>query len=238
MRTMFVFVCLFVLVCTMFGQAGGTLTGVITDPTGAVVPNASIEVKNSETGAVYRGGTSATGNYTIPVPQGTYELTATITGFKRYVRQNLEVSVASTVRWDVKLEVGATSEAVTVTDVTPLLKTESGDVSHNVTSEQARNLPLLTISAATGFGQIRNPLAVTSLLPGVQYSADFNLRINGMPSNTETIRIKARTPPTAFGGSKPRSASKVSRPFRKWPFRPATTPRNSARQRADTSISR
>src|SRR5690349_21454900 len=76
----------------------GTLTGVVTDPTGAVVPNAVIQAKNSETGAAFEGGTSATGNYTISVPRGTYELDVTITGFKKYVRQNLEISVASTTR--------------------------------------------------------------------------------------------------------------------------------------------
>jgi len=193
MRTLFVFVCLFVLACSMFAQTGGgTLTGVISDPTGAVVPNASIEVKNSETGAVFQGGTSATGNFTFQLPRGTYELSVTVAGFKKYTRQNLELPVATTVRWDVKLEVGATSEAVTVSAETPLLKTESGDVSHNVTSDQANQLPVLTIGNGAGFGAIRNPLAVTSLLPGVQYSADLNLRVNGLPSNTETIRIEGQ----------------------------------------------
>ena len=176
-----------------FAQTGGgTLTGVVSDPTGAVVPNASIQVKNSETGAIFQGGTSATGNYTFQLPRGTYELSITVVGFKKYTRQNLELPVATTVRWDVKLEVGTTSEAVTVSAETPLLKTESGDVSHNVTSDQANQLPLLTIGSGAGFGAIRNSLAVTSLLPGVQYSADFNLRVNGLPSNTETIRIEGQ----------------------------------------------
>ncbi len=193
MRTILRSVGLFLLALSIFAQSDrGTLTGVIIDPTGAVVPNASIEVKNQDTDAVFQVGSSATGNYSLPLPQGTYQMTVAITGFKKYVRQNLEIQVATTVRSDVKLEVGATSEAVTVTDSTPLLKTESGDVSHNVTSDQVRGLPLLSISGAAGFGQIRNPLAVTSLLPGVQYSADFNLRINGMPSNTETIRIEGQ----------------------------------------------
>src|SRR6185295_2577741 len=118
---------LFLAASIAFAQTGGgTLTGVISDPTGAVVPNASIEVKNSETGAVFQGGTSATGNYTFQLPRGTYELSVTVAGFKKYTRQNLELPVATSVRWDVKLEVGATSEAVTVSAETPLLKSESG----------------------------------------------------------------------------------------------------------------
>jgi len=194
MKTLLVFVCLFLVTCAMFAQSDrGTLTGVISDPTGAVVPNASIEVKNAETGAVFQGGTSATGNYTFSLPRGTYELTATVSGFKKYVRQNLEVPVATTVRWDVKMEVGATSEAITVSDVTPLLKTESGDVSYNVTSDRANNLPVLTIgTSANGFGAIRNPLQVTTLLPGVNFAQDSNLRVNGLPSNTGTIRVEGQ----------------------------------------------
>src|ERR1051326_9063267 len=125
--------CIFVVALSALAQSDrGTLTGVITDPTGAVVPNASIEVKNSDTGAVFQGGTSATGNYTFALPRGTYEMSASVTGFKKYVRQNLEIPVATTVRWDVKLEVGATSEAITVSDTTPLLKSESAEVSYNI----------------------------------------------------------------------------------------------------------
>ena len=186
--------CIVFVALAAFAQTDrGTLTGVISDPTGAVVPNVMIEVKNSETGAVFQGGTSATGNYTFSLPRGTYELTATVSGFKKYVRQNLEVPVATAVRWDVKLEVGATSEAITVSDTTPLLKTESGDVSYNVTSDRANNLPVLTIgTSGNAFGAIRNPLQVTTLLPGVNFAADSNLRVNGLPSNTGTIRVEGQ----------------------------------------------
>ncbi len=194
MKTLLRSLCLVLVAFTAFAQSDrGTLTGVISDPTGAVVPNAGIEVKNSENGAVYSGGTSNTGNYVISVPRGTYELSVTVQGFKKYVRQNLEVPVATTVRWDVKLEVGTTSEAVTVTDTTPLLKTESGEVSYNITSERANNLPVLTIgTSGAAFGAIRNPLQVTGLLPGTQFAADSNLRVNGLPSNTGTIRVEGQ----------------------------------------------
>ena len=195
MKTLLRSLCLLISAAIiMYGQSDrGSLTGVITDPTGAVVPNASIEVKNSETGAVFPGGTSNTGNYVISLPRGVYELTVTLQGFKKYVRQNLEVPVATTVRWDVKLEVGATSEAITVSETTPLLKTESGEVSYNVSSARANSLPVLTIgTSANAFGAIRNPLQVTSLLPGTQFSADSNLRVNGLPSNTGTIRVEGQ----------------------------------------------
>src|SRR5206468_10036016 len=108
---------------------------------------------------------------------------------KKYVRQNLEIPVATTVRWDVTLELGATTEAITVSDTTPLLKSESAEISYNVTSDRANNLPVLTIGTGTGFRAIRHPLQVTSLLPGTQFAADSNLRVNGLPSNTGTIRV-------------------------------------------------
>jgi hypothetical protein len=66
---------LFLTPAALFAQANqGTITGTISDPAGAVVPTAQIEVKNKDTGVIYRGGTSATGNYVLPVPTGTYEL--------------------------------------------------------------------------------------------------------------------------------------------------------------------
>ena len=162
-----------------------------------MVPGASIEVKNVDTGAVYQGGTSATGNYVIPVPVGTYEMTVTVTGFKKYVRSNLTVTVATATRQDVKLEVGAVTDTVTVTEATPLLKTESGEVSHNVTIDEANNLPVLTLSGgqsafSNGFGNIRDPLAVAQLLPGVKYGADAGLSVNGLPASTEAIRIEGQ----------------------------------------------
>ena len=73
----------------------GSITGTITDSTGAVVPNAPVEVKNQDTGTVYKGGASATGNFIVAnLPVAQYTLSVTVTGFKKYVRQNIQVTVA------------------------------------------------------------------------------------------------------------------------------------------------
>jgi len=177
--------------------ASGTITGTVSDPAGAVVPTAKIEVKNVDTNAVYQGGASATGNYVIQVPVGKYELTVSSAGFKKYVRQNLVVTVGTDVRQDVALEVGANTETVTVNAEAPLLKTESGEVSHNVTTSDADNLPVLFLSpstafASSGFGNIRDPLAVSQLLPGVVYAVDGGITVNGLPASTEAIRIEGQ----------------------------------------------
>jgi Carboxypeptidase regulatory-like domain/TonB dependent receptor len=186
---------------TAFAQSNqGTITGTISDPAGAVIPAAQIEIKNTDTGVVYRGGTSATGNYVQSVPAGTYEITVTSAGFKKFVQQNVQVVVATDTRKDVKLEVGAASEQVTVADTAPLLKTESGEMSHTVEISDVDQLPVLTIGggnllAAAGpntMGQIRNPLQISELLPGVSFGNDASLVVNGLPSNSETIRIEGQ----------------------------------------------
>lgn len=172
----------------------GTITGTVSDPAGAVVSNAPIEAKHLETGANYEAATSATGNYTLSqLPTGTYELTISVAGFKKFVRQNLVLPVAQTLRIDAVLEVGSNAESVTVTEAAPLLKTESGDLSHNVNTNTMDNLPVLGIGAANaGSAGIRNPYAVLNLLPGSAWTPDSNMRLNGLPSNTEALRIEGQ----------------------------------------------
>jgi hypothetical protein len=182
--------CLFVFALAAFSQSMGTITGTIEDPAGAVVPNAPVEVKNMDTGAVYRAGASSTGNFTIPVPVGKYELSVTVTGFKKFVRQNLEVTIATDTRQDVNLTVGAITDVITVNESAPLLKTESGELSHVVSINAANDLPVLTIGATAN--GIRDPLQVMNLLPGVQFQADNIVRVNGLPSNSEAIRIEGQ----------------------------------------------
>ena len=116
---------------------------------------------------MFHGGTSNTGNYVIPVPAGKYELTVTVPGFKKYVRENMEVAGATDTRLDVRLELGATTDTITITDEAPLLKTESGEISHTITTDEISQLPVLTTNGGGGpFGNIRDPLQEIILLPG------------------------------------------------------------------------
>ena len=104
----YVSACLLLVCFAAYAQTDrGTITGAITDPQGAVVPNAAIEAKNLQTGAVFKAATSSTGNYTLTqLSVGPYQLTATVPGFKQFLRTGITVSVAQTLRIDVKLEVG------------------------------------------------------------------------------------------------------------------------------------
>jgi carboxypeptidase family protein len=172
----------------------GTITGTVSDPAGAVVASATVEAKNASSGETYQAGSSATGNYTLAqLPVGTYEVSVAVPGFKKSVRPGISVNVAATVRVDFILEVGAATESVTVQAEAPLLKTESGELSHTVETDRIDNLPLLTLNGSgAGPGNIRNPLAVVQLLPGAQFQTDNTLRINGMPSSTAAIRVEGQ----------------------------------------------
>src|SRR5579864_7614630 len=188
----------------------GTITGTISDSTGAVVANAALEAKNLETGIAYQGATSTTGNYTLAqLPAGVYELSVTVPGFKKYTRQGLTVQVAQTLRIDISLEVGAATESITVQADAPLLKTESGELSHNVATSTMNALPILGIGTSqAGSTGVRNPNAALVLIPGTYYAGNNQVRINGTPSNTQGIRIEGMDAtnsnnPNITGGTQP-----------------------------------
>ncbi|HEY7333859.1 MAG TPA: TonB-dependent receptor [Bryobacteraceae bacterium] len=166
-----------------FGQTGGTITGLISDPTGAVVANAAVETRNTATGVVLTAATSATGNFTLnELPAGTYGISVAVPGFKKYVRTGITVQQLQTTRVDVMLEVGSAAESVTVNEDAPLLKTETGDVSHNVTTQQQDELPMGQI------GGIRVSTEVVLTIPGVNGGLT-TMAINGSPAASERIRI-------------------------------------------------
>src|SRR5215467_705258 len=119
-----VFLCL--VATSAFAQSDrGTITGTVADASGAVIPGATVQAKNVETGLVYTAGSSETGNYTLPqLPIGTYEVTVELPGFKKFVRPGITLTATLSIRIDARLEVGAAGETVTVEAGAPLLKTE------------------------------------------------------------------------------------------------------------------
>jgi hypothetical protein len=190
----FTFILALALPITAFAQGDrGTITGTVTDPAGAVVANAAIQIRNLDTAALYPTASSGTGNFSASqLPAGTYELQVTAPGFKQYNRSLLTVQVAATIRIDVALEVGSATESITVSDQASLLKTESGELSHNVTASAMNSLPVLGIGAGAGSSGIRNPNAVVRLLPGTYWAPNSNLRVNGAPMNTQSFRIEGQ----------------------------------------------
>jgi hypothetical protein len=226
MRTKFVAILFVLLSITAVAQSDrGTITGTVTDPAGAVIPNAQVEARNTGTGAVYQASSSGTGNYTLSqLPAGAYELSATVTGFKKYLRPDITVQVASTVRIDPQLEVGAATESITVTGEVSQLKTESGEVSHNVSSSRLNSLPAIQVAGGAGLGNVRNPLAVLTLLPGAAFVNDNTLRVNGLPSSSQAIRIEGQDATNGL--------------WRKYRYKPATLRRSTDRRAEATSTTR
>lgn len=190
--------CSIVFLATALAQTDrGTLTGTVSDPAGAVVPNAAIVAKNLDTGAEYKAATSGTGNYTVSeLPAGVYELAVSASGFTRYVQQGLRVQVAQIGRIDVILQLGSTSDSVTVTSDVPLLKTESSDQSTNLAMSRVDDLPLY--GSRGGEVGLRTPYAFISTVPGATLApantatSNNSTTINGLPNDSFGVRIEGQ----------------------------------------------
>src|SRR5262245_58849504 len=106
----------FLLSVTSFGQIrSGVITGIVTDSTGAVIPGASVSVVNMETNVASAAVTDETGGFTVPyLAPGTYAVNVEKagSGFAKFSRTNITVSTAQTVKVEVKLQLGVTTETV------------------------------------------------------------------------------------------------------------------------------
>jgi hypothetical protein len=180
-----------------------TITGTVTDPSGAVVANAPISIRNLATGQVSSASATQTGNYTVSqLTIGDYDLTVAVPGFKTYSHTKFHLAANQTMREDILLEVGQTTESVTVTADSSLLKTETTEVSQNVTLSQLNNLPILSVGATnSGF---RDPYSSTRMVPGIRYLGGSNIAsgnpacctslvVNGTPANTMQTRLDGMT---------------------------------------------
>src|SRR5215475_4472120 len=121
-----------------------TISGTVTDATGASVPSALVEVRNTETVSVTTAQTNETGAFTVPfLSPGTYKLTVTAQGFKQSVRDGIELHAGDKVQADVRLEVGITTESVTVSAETEQLRTATGSMGQTINTTEARDLPIM-----------------------------------------------------------------------------------------------
>jgi len=122
----------------------GTILGVVTDPSGAVVSGASVKVKNMNTGLERVTQTSADGSYSVPeLPIGTYSVTVSQSGFQTSVTSNVTVDVAGARRVDVGLKPGKVSEQVQVAgEELPQVETTSTELGGTFTSDAIESLPV------------------------------------------------------------------------------------------------
>jgi hypothetical protein len=131
------------------GQQSATLTGTVTDPSGAVVADVNIKLVNSLTGESYSGRSNENGIYTIPlVKPGSYELAAEAPGFKQFRQTGIVLETGVPAGLDIKLELGGVTETVTVKESVPLLSSESASVGAVINRETIENMPLINRRAA------------------------------------------------------------------------------------------
>ena len=139
--------CFAVLLCsarlTRAQEFRSTLTGQVTDPSGAVIVGASVVAVNTDTQISYAATSNASGAYYIPyVLPGTYTVTAKASNFKTKVQENVHLVASQSFGLNFQLEVGATSEQVTVTAAPPALETVTGSGGTILSGREIENLPL------------------------------------------------------------------------------------------------
>lgn len=141
-----------------------TLTGRVTDPTGAPVPAAAVAVRNVQTNEAFTTTAGGDGNFAVPfLMPGKYRVTAEAAGFKRAVREGIELHVSDRVAVAVALELGEVQQAVTVTAEAPLLETASATRGQLIENRRVTELPL----------NARNPFMLSALAAGVQWNGSM-----------------------------------------------------------------
>ena len=164
------------------GQSYSELRGRVADEQGAVMPGVTIVVRNQDSGQFREVVSSNDGSYlmTALLP-GVYQISAELTGFKRFMRRDVRLAVGEATTINVPLEVGTLEETVTVTGASPLVDLTSKTVGGNVDSQELLDTPI------SG----RNTMSYMQLLPGVvaaeltSWGAD-SVSINGQPfTNTQ-----------------------------------------------------
>ncbi|MBB6145286.1 hypothetical protein HNQ77_003244 [Silvibacterium bohemicum] len=172
----------------------GTLTGNVTDPSGAAIPGATVKALNVATGVEREATSNAEGIYLFnDLIPGTYQVTASASGFAPLQQGGIELLPNTSQRVNVQLKVGSTSQEVTVTTAPPVLQTQTADVNYNLSEQQVTDLPT-TSSTGRNFESLYR-LVPGSTPPAEQNSAGSNpqrsqaVNVNGISNATNTTRI-------------------------------------------------
>lgn len=166
-------------------QITGTVTGIATDPSGAVLAGVKVQLKNLQTNATRDVETDGSGSYSIPfLPAASYSLSATASGFQTHQVEKFVLQVGQTARLDIPLKLGDVTQTVSVSGDAAMLQTESASVGSVITSKQIVDLPL----------NGRNFVQLAQLVPGVNPGTPGSISVRrGRGSIGETS--------SAFGGT-------------------------------------
>jgi hypothetical protein len=170
------------LCCYGQGGASSTLAGTVVDQSGAVVPGANVAVKNDATGAEFKTITTDNGTFSIPsLSAGTYTATVSMPGFKQALVKDIRLVAGTSSSIRVTLEVGGTSETVTVQANAEVLQASTANITTTMGTRQITQLPLAT----------RNAMDFLVLLPGVNTTSSGarSSTVMGLPQAAINITI-------------------------------------------------
>jgi outer membrane receptor protein involved in Fe transport len=143
---------------TLAQQGSAELRGRVQDAQEGALPGAAVVARNQETGMFRQVTSNADGTYFLSgVVPGTYEVTAELAGFKRYVRRGVRLEIGKTATLDVKMDLGGQQEEVTVTAEAPVVDVTSKEVGGNITARELTDLPSIN----------RNFIGLIGVLPGI-----------------------------------------------------------------------
>jgi hypothetical protein len=176
------------------GQAvNGSLLGTVTDATGAVIPGANVDITEVNTDLKRSTITNENGNYVFgSLDRGVYRVEVQLPGFKKAVRDKVDVLVNSDTRVDMRLEAGSITETVEVTAASPLLETDRADVGRQIEIKQIQDMPL---------ANNRNFQGLINLVPGttrgyIPHSEFFDsqgalaTQVNGQSRYSNNVQIE------------------------------------------------
>ena len=182
----FVFVLVILALCSLptFGQVtnSGSITGSVVDPHGAVVPNATVTVRNNATGLERTTTATDSGSFSVPqLPVGVYKVTIQATsGFKKAEVTNVKVEIGTPATVNVTLELGSPQETVTVVGGGEVLQTQSATVGTTINGRQITELPFTS----------RDSLDLVLMLPGTATPArPRSSTVDGLPKGALTITL-------------------------------------------------
>ena len=163
-----------------------SISGTVTDPSGAAVPSAEVTLTSVETGSVAKTTSGQDGLYSfLNLQRGGYELKASAAGFRTFVQRGISISIKDTVRVDIKLEVGTETQVIEVSANVSPINSDNGELKGTVTPETIQDLPLIVS------GAVRSATSFIILQPGVNTGNSgnaFNARTNGgLQSGDEAV---------------------------------------------------
>jgi hypothetical protein len=187
MRFLKVAVLALTTLAVLFAQGErGAITGLITDPSGAAIPNVEVVAKDLTTSVETKATTTAAGVYRIPyLPPGSYRVSASLAGFKTAVVQPVEVAVSSVVTADIAMQVGDVAQSLEVSAEATHLETSSSQVGYSVTADEYHAWPI----DSNDDGQRQIQSFIFQSLPGTD-GGSFEGSINGGPTFSHEVLIE------------------------------------------------